>query len=58
MPPRVTGDKVLLLSESAMIPAPVSLVVVNRIGVSAPVRSLACSVPYKMIEVNQKVCLE
>lgn len=44
MPPRVTGDKVLLLSESAMIPAPVSLVVVNRIGVSAPVRSLACSV--------------
>jgi hypothetical protein len=50
--------KVLLFSESAMIRAPNSLIVVRSGRCSSTYSTAGANVSYKMIEVNQKVCLE
>lgn len=52
------ADKVLLFSESAMIRAPTSLIVVRSGRCSSTFSTASVNVSYRMIEVNQKVCLE
>ncbi len=52
------AGKVLLFSESAMIRAPNSLIVVRPSRCFHHLLGRSVNVPYRMIEVNQKVCLE
>jgi len=52
------AGKVLLFSESAMIRAPYSLVLVRSGRCSSTFSTTRSNVSYKKIEVNQKVCLE
>jgi hypothetical protein len=52
------AGKLLLFSESAMIRAPNSLIVVRSGGCSSTFSTAGTNVSYRMTEVNQKVCLE